>query len=90
MGAHSSGEPGVRGEISSATNTHSAINQVIVLGMLASAMDVLQASLITETYEESGRVYVLLKGVYIQINRSQRVAFSDVILVSKIIHYVHI
>lgn len=82
MGAHFSGEPGVRGEISLATNTHSDIIGV-GLGMLASAMEVLQASLTHETHEESSRVYVLLKGDYIHINRSQGITFSDVILSEK-------
>lgn len=59
--AHSSGEPGVRGVISAATHTRCDINGVVGLCMLASAMLLLQASLASETYDDSSRVYVPLR-----------------------------
>lgn len=55
-------------QVTSATNTHSDINQVGVLGKLASAMQLLQASLIPQTYEEFPTVYAQIKGVSIQTN----------------------
>lgn len=59
------------GEVVSATNTRSDIYRVGDLGTLASAMQLLQASLVPQIREEARRVYVPIKGVYTQAHGSE-------------------
>lgn len=59
--AHCAGEPGGRCKMASATKCD--ISLVIALGRLANAMQLLIASLVPETYEESCTVYVPLKEI---------------------------